>query len=46
MYATRFKKDGILNPKTGLDYRNIILKPGGSKDFMEILDIFRTKTYS
>ena len=30
MFETRFKKEGILNPKTGLDYRRCILEPGGS----------------
>ena len=31
MFETRFKKEGILNEKTGLDYRRSILEPGGSK---------------
>ena len=39
MYETRFK-DNIFDPKTGLDYRNIILKPGGSKDFLLVLKEF------
>jgi hypothetical protein len=30
MFEARFKKEGILNPKTGLDYRRMILEPGGS----------------
>jgi hypothetical protein len=30
MFEARFKKEGILNPKTGLDYRKMILEPGGS----------------
>ena len=30
MFETRFEKEGILNPKTGLDYRRCILEPGGS----------------
>ncbi|XP_042145379.1 thimet oligopeptidase-like [Ixodes scapularis] len=32
MFDTRFKKEGILNPKTGMDYREKILCPGGSLD--------------
>ena len=30
MFESRFSKEGILNPKTGLDYRRCILEPGGS----------------
>ena len=37
MFDTRFGKEGILNPKTGLDYRRCILEPGGS--------LVRFKTY-
>ena len=40
MFATRFKKEGILNPATGMDYRNMILGPGGSKDATEMLQNF------
>ena len=32
MFDTRFAAEGILSPKTGMDYRNMILKPGGTKD--------------
>ena len=40
MFHTRFKKEGILNPATGMDYRNMILRPGGSKDATEMLADF------
>jgi len=40
MFATRFAKEGVLNLTTGLDYRNLILKPGGSLDGRELLKNF------
>ena len=30
MFESRFNKEGILNEKTGLDYRKLILERGGS----------------
>ncbi|KAJ2767795.1 metalloendopeptidase [Coemansia nantahalensis] len=35
MYASRFKRDGVDNAATGMDYRREILRPGGSRDAME-----------
>jgi len=40
MFDSRFKKDGILNPATGLDYRRHILEPGGSKDANQMVSNF------
>ena len=30
MFGSRFKKEGVMSPKTGGDYRRYILQPGGS----------------
>ncbi|KAJ2544572.1 metalloendopeptidase, partial [Coemansia sp. RSA 1933] len=40
MYATRFLKEGVRNPQTGLDYRHEILQPGGSRDAAVSLERF------
>ncbi|KAJ1729467.1 metalloendopeptidase [Coemansia biformis] len=40
MYESRFKRDGVTNPLTGLDYRREILRPGGSRDAMVSLERF------
>ena len=40
MFQSRFDKEGVLNLKTGLDNRNMILGPGGSKDDMDLLKDF------
>lgn len=40
MFFARFKQEGIMNPKVGLDYRKFILRPGGSEDASEMLRKF------
>ncbi|XP_051828175.1 thimet oligopeptidase [Antechinus flavipes] len=40
MFHTRFKMEGVLNCKVGMDYRNCILKPGGSVDAINMLQQF------
>eukprot|EP01134_Creolimax_fragrantissima_P003375 CFRG3375T1 len=37
MFSARFGKEGIMNCKTGMSYRNSILAPGGSRDALESL---------
>ncbi|XP_054645597.1 thimet oligopeptidase [Dunckerocampus dactyliophorus] len=40
MFYARFKQEGIMNPKVGLDYRKCILRPGGSLDASAMLKKF------
>ena len=37
---TRFEKEGMLNPKTGADYRKWILEPGGQREPSELISGF------
>jgi len=37
---TRFKKEGILNPRTGRDYRTWILEKGGSREEIDLVKGF------
>ena len=43
MFEARFRKEGLLNPHVGMDYRNCILRTGGSKDASEMLKDFLGK---
>ncbi|TMW55155.1 hypothetical protein Poli38472_013917 [Pythium oligandrum] len=40
MFVSRFKKEGLMNPKTGLAYRELILARGGSVDATQMLKSF------
>jgi Zn-dependent oligopeptidase len=40
MFATRFEKEGIMNPKVGMDYRKMVLAPGGTHNISDHLTKF------
>mmetsp|Transcript_12431 Transcript_12431/g.18642 ORF Transcript_12431/g.18642 Transcript_12431/m.18642 type:complete len:734 (+) Transcript_12431:48-2249(+) len=40
MFATRFEKEGVMNPKVGMDYRKMVLAPGGTHNITDHLTKF------
>ena len=40
MFATRFENEGVMNPSTGMDYRKMVLAPGGTHNINDHLTKF------
>ena len=40
MFATRFEKEGVMNPKVGMEYRKMVLAPGGTHNISDHLTKF------
>lgn len=40
MFATRFEKEGIMNPTVGMEYRKFVLAPGGTHSITDHLTKF------
>lgn len=40
MFESRFEREGLMNPKVGMDYRKLILAPGGTKYAIDLITNF------
>jgi Zn-dependent oligopeptidase len=40
MFATRFEKEGVMDPKVGMEYRKMVLAPGGTHNITDHLTRF------